>query len=67
MHGIKASFLECTSRIGYVSQPTDMSIAHTKPHLADIQDISITRLRGAGEGSDASQIGFRAILSIEEV
>jgi hypothetical protein len=67
VHGIKASFLECTSRIGYVSQPTDMSIAHTKPHLADIQDISITRLRGAGEGSDASQIGFRAILSIEEV
>jgi hypothetical protein len=44
-----------------------MSIAHTKPHLADIQDISITRLRGAREGSDASQIGFRAILSIEEV
>jgi len=64
---IKAGFLECTSGIGHVSQPTDRSIAHTKPHLVDIQDISITRLRGASEGRDAAQIGFRAILSIEEV
>src|SRR5207253_5052317 len=67
VHGIKASFLECTSGIGHVSQPTDISIAHTKPHLVDIQDISMTRLRGASEGRDAAQIGFRAILSIEEV
>jgi hypothetical protein len=66
MHRIKASFLECTSRIGYVSQPTDMSIAHTKPHLADIQDISAAGLRGSSEGCNAAQIGFRAILSVEE-
>src|SRR5437879_5492382 len=67
VHGIKASFLECTSGIGHVSQPTDVSIAHTKPHLADIQDVSITRLRGSGEGSDAPQISFRAVLSVEAV
>src|SRR6266478_4757712 len=52
VHGIKASFLDCTSRIGHVSQPTDISIAHTKPHLVNIQDISMTRLRGASEGRE---------------
>src|SRR6266478_3221809 len=67
VHGIKASFLECTSGIGHVSQPTDMSIAHTKLHLADIQDISIPSLRGAGKCSNASQISFRAVLSVEEL
>src|SRR6266849_8872079 len=36
VHGIKASFFECTSRIGYVSQPPDISMAHMKSHLSDI-------------------------------
>src|SRR5713101_2505471 len=61
MHGIKASFLIFTFGIGQVSQPPDISVAHMKSHLADIQDISITHLRGAGEGNDAAQICFRAI------
>src|SRR4030095_10691158 len=60
-------FLDCTSRISRVSQPTDISITHTKPHLSDIQDISVTRLCRASEGSDAPQIGFRAIFSVQEV
>jgi hypothetical protein len=36
-------------------------------YLSDIQDISVTRLRRASEGCDTAQIGFRAILSVEEV
>ncbi len=65
VHGIKASFLVCTSGIGQISQPPDISIAHMKSHLANIQDISIIHLRGAGEGNDAAQISFCAILSVE--
>src|SRR4030095_6418109 len=60
-------FLDCTSRISRVSQPTDISITHTKPHLSDIQNISVTRLRRASKGCDAPQIAFRAILSVQEV
>src|SRR5216684_894498 len=67
VHGIKASFLVGTSGIGQVSQPPDISIAHMKSHLADIQVISIIYLRGAGEGNDAAQIGFRAIFWRDEV
>src|SRR6266849_6377176 len=36
VHGIKASFLVCTSGIGHVSQPPDISMAHMKSHLADV-------------------------------
>jgi hypothetical protein len=36
-------------------------------HLADIQDINTIHLRGAGEGNDAAQISFRAILSVDGV
>src|SRR5713226_9587952 len=61
VHGIKASFLVGTSGIGQVSQPPDISIAHMKPHLADIQEINIMHLRGADEANDAAQIGFRSI------
>jgi hypothetical protein len=64
---IEAGFLDCTSRISRVSQPTDISITHTKPHLSDIQNIRVTRLRRASEGCDAPQIAFRAILSVQEV
>ncbi len=64
---IKASFLVCTFGIGHVSQPRDISMAHMKSRLADVQDISIIHLRGAGEGNDAAQISFRAILSVEGV
>src|SRR4030095_7475910 len=60
---IEAGFLYCIPRISRVSQPTDISIPHTKTHLPDIQDISVTRLRRAREGCDAPQIAFRAILS----
>ena len=61
MHRIKASFLVCTSGIGQVSQPPDISIAHMESRCADIQDITITNSRRAGERNDAAQIGFRAI------
>src|SRR5260370_41695305 len=61
VHGIKASFLVCPFGIGNVSKPRDTSIAHMKSHLADIQDISIIHLRGAGDGNDAPQIAFRGI------
>ena len=67
VYGIKASFLVCKFRICHVSQPPDISIAHIKSHLADIQDISIIHLRGPGQGSDAAQIGFCAILSFDGV
>src|SRR5260370_38164008 len=62
VHGIKASFLVSTFEIAHVSQSANISIADMKSHLADIHDVSIINLRGAGEASDAAQIGFRAIL-----
>src|SRR5258708_34082143 len=62
VHGIKASFLVSTFEIAHVSQSANISIADMKSHLSDMHDISIINLRGAGEGSDAAQIGFRAIL-----
>ena len=62
VHGIKASFLVSTFEIAHVSQSANISIADMKSHLSDIHDISIINLGGAGEGSDAAQIGFRAIL-----
>ncbi len=67
VRGIKASFLVCTSGIGHVLHPPDISKTHLKSHLADVQDIRITHLGGAGEGNDAAQISFRAILWVEGV
>src|SRR5258707_8947993 len=36
VHGIKASFFGCTSRISRVSQALDIPMAHMKSHLSDI-------------------------------
>src|SRR5260370_657713 len=61
VHGIKASFLVCTSGIGQVSQPPDISIAHMKSHLAKIQAISIIHSLAPHEVNSAPQISFSSI------
>src|SRR6266849_1276934 len=44
VRGIKACFLVCTSGVGHVPKPPDISIAPMTAPLADIQDIRIIDL-----------------------
>src|SRR6266849_4329650 len=65
VRGIKARFLVCALGVCHVSHPTDISIAHMESSCADIYVITLTHLRGGGEGHDAAQIGFRAIFWVD--
>jgi len=52
-----------TSRIGHVSQPTDMPFADMESSYADIKDIAVPHGRGGTCNSDnAEQISFSALL-----
>jgi len=58
---VKARFLVCAFGIVHVSQPSDISIAHVESGCADIHVVTITHLRGAGEGSDTEKKCFWTI------
>ena len=55
--GVKAGLPVETVGIGRISQPPDISVAHTELLCTYVQDITIIYLPGTGKGSDAAQIG----------
>src|SRR5260370_39681428 len=59
---VKAGFFVSAFRVVDVSQPSDISIAHVESGCADIHVVTVTHLRGAGEGNDTKQQRVRTIL-----
>jgi len=60
----KSKFLNAHSGSVVVSQPLDISMAHMKSYPCRRLGYKHHHLSGAGDGSDALQISFRAILSV---